>query len=96
MISKKWYRTKVRSFSYGELKVNGDLEEFTSELCISDITIVTARRKAWQCLGAPWKNTLGSDRPFRDSHRPIETIHDSTLAQSVSSLPRLAILYHAC
>ncbi len=44
MISKKWYRTKVGAYRTGELKVNGNLEEFTRILCISDITIVTARR----------------------------------------------------
>jgi hypothetical protein len=44
MISKRWYQTKAGASLTGKLKVNGDLEEFTVRLCISDITIVTTRR----------------------------------------------------
>jgi L-fuconolactonase len=42
------------------LKVNGDLEEVTGRLCISDITIVTARRKSLQRLCARWKSLFSN------------------------------------
>jgi hypothetical protein len=93
MISKKWYRQG--SFSYGELNVNGDLEEFTVGLCISDITIVTVRRKS--AVLCSTVETFVHRQPFGDCMAFCSA--DRSLSSYLSTKGvlrvRAAILYHA-